>query len=126
LRFVHGFVHGRCSLHPSPTGLSSSAWSSIPLASRRRVPQRGSGTTPPVTARKGPVFSVPASLRSLLGRGSAPGRLDCSQHCCQAAGQGASHTDSCGMSAQRSDRNRRSWTSCPLLRSRRSCPIRAR
>ena len=30
--------------------------------------------------------------------------------------QGASHTDSCGMSVQRADHNRRSWTICPLLR----------
>jgi len=52
------------------------------------------------------------------GRGSAPGRRDCSQHCCQAAGQGASHADSCGMSAQRGDSNGRPWTMCLLLRIR--------
>ena len=34
------------------------------------------------------------------------------KHCCQAAGQGASWTDSCGMSALRSDHNRRPWTMC--------------
>ena len=30
---VHGFVHGRCSLHASPTRLSPSAWSSVLLTS---------------------------------------------------------------------------------------------
>jgi hypothetical protein len=43
-------------------------------------------------------------------------RGDCCQHCCQAAGQDASHADSRGMSAQHRDRSRRSWTMCLLLR----------
>ena len=60
-----------------------------------------------------------ASGEASDGRGSAPERRDCSQHCSQAAGQGASHADSCGMSAQRGDCNRWPWTMCPLLRIRR-------
>jgi hypothetical protein len=53
------------------------------------------------------------------GRASRPFRRDCSQDCSQAAGQRRSRVDNCGMSAQRTDRNGRSWTTCPLLRIRR-------
>ena len=49
------------------------------------------------------------------GRGSRPTRRDC----CQAAGQHRFRVDSCGMSAQRTDRSRQSWTTCLLLRIRR-------
>ena len=45
---------------------------------------------------------------------------DCCQYCYQAAGQRLSRGGQCGMSAQRTDRNGRFWTTCPLLRNRRS------
>ncbi len=44
---------------------------------------------------------------------------DCCQYCCQAAGQRLSRVDSCGMSAQCTDGNRWSWTTCLSLRIRR-------
>jgi hypothetical protein len=60
------------------------------------------------------------------GRGSVPCGCDCCQYCCQAAGQRLSWVDSCGMSAQRTDGNRRSWTTCLSLRSRRSATTASR
>jgi hypothetical protein len=53
------------------------------------------------------------------GRGSVPLGRDCCQYCCQAAGQRMSRVDGCRMSAQRTDGNRRSWTTCLSLRIRR-------
>ena len=58
------------------------------------------------------------------GRGSAPFRRDCSQDCSQAAEQHPTHVDNSGISAQPSNGDGRSWTTCPLLRIRGSAPTR--
>ena len=63
------------------------------------------------------------------GQGSVPLGRDCCQYCCQATGQHRSRADNCGISAQRTDRNGRSWTTCLSLRIRRlgvSSPLRTR
>jgi hypothetical protein len=52
------------------------------------------------------------------GRRSVPFGRDCCQYCCQATGQHRSQVDGCGLSAQRTDRNGRSWTTCLSLRIR--------
>src|SRR5580693_3085195 len=44
---------------------------------------------------------------------------DCCQTCCQAAGQRPTGADKCGISAQHTVSDGRSWTKCPLLRIRR-------
>jgi hypothetical protein len=55
-----------------------------------------------------------SSISGIAPNGIADGncgsrqRRYCCQCCCQAAGQGAFHADSCGMSVQHTDRNGRS------------------
>ena len=47
---------------------------------------------------------------------------NCCQYCCPNCGQRLTRVDDCGISAQRMDRDGRSWTMCPLLRIRCSHP----
>jgi quercetin dioxygenase-like cupin family protein len=54
--------------------------------------------------------------RSVDSRGSAPGRHDC----CQADKQRLPRADTCGMSAQHTDHDGLSWTTCLRLRIRYS------
>jgi hypothetical protein len=58
-------------------------------------------------------------------RGAVPFGRECCQYCCHGGGQRLRVIDNCGISAQRTDRDGRSWTMCPCLRIRRSCPYHA-
>jgi hypothetical protein len=62
----------------------------------------------------------PGAARQLTTQpGPQPSGRDCCQYCCQDTGQRQSQADNCGMSAQRTDRNGRAWTTCLSLRIRR-------
>jgi len=60
----------------------------------------------------------PAARRT-AGTRHQPFCRDCCQYCCPDGGQHLTRMDRCGISAQRTDHNGRSWTMCPLLRIRR-------
>jgi hypothetical protein len=63
--------------------------------------------------------AIPFKARAVTeGRGSIPRTCSCCQYCCQATGQWLTDADRCGISAQPTTGDGRSWTMCPLLRIR--------
>ncbi len=71
---------GRCSQMPNPPAVRTMTDSSISGIAPKRIADGNRGSRQ---------------------------RRDCCQYCCQAAGQGASHADSCGISVQYTDYNGR-------------------